>query len=112
MIDIRREPLLTLADATKLIPGRSGKKLSIQAIHRWALDGVGGTRLETVIVGARKMTSAGAIQRFIEARTSSASVREFRQNKSGSGPLMHPVSKCQKEVDEALQRAGIINPKG
>ena len=38
-------------------------------MHRWRLRGVHGIRLESVVVGGRRMTSHEAIERFIERTT-------------------------------------------
>ena len=38
-------------------------------IYRWCLRGVGGVKLEHVRIGKRILTSAAAITRFIEARS-------------------------------------------
>jgi uncharacterized protein DUF1580 len=108
MIDIGRERLLTLAEATKLIPGRFGKKLSIKTIHRWALHGVRGVQLETVKMGGRKMTSVGAIQRFGYALTLSLESQSPTTKENGSFQLNPCDPLDQKAVDDVLSQAGIF----
>lgn len=108
MIDIQRENILTLAQASKRIPGRTGPSLSVSTIHRWVLNGVGGTYLETIMVGGRKMTSVEAIQRFCDARTRSKGSPE-RDPVSRGGARRPPVAaEDQKMTDQALIRAGIL----
>lgn len=108
MIELRNEQLLTLADATKLIPGRFGKKLSIKTIHRWALHGVRGVQLETVKMGGRKMTSREAIQRFGYALTLSRQCQPQKEGRVDLKQTRPAVARDQKAVDEALTQARII----
>jgi hypothetical protein len=61
MIDIDHEQLRLLTKAADDVPGRP----HISTMIRWALRGVKGTRLETVMVGGRRFTSIEAIQRFL-----------------------------------------------
>jgi hypothetical protein len=57
------EQLIPFTQAREAFPG--GKRLSLATIHRWRLNGVRGTRLETILIGGSRYTSAEAIQRFI-----------------------------------------------
>src|SRR5262245_10583900 len=72
VIDIIQEPLISLKDATKLIPrGRGGALCSFSCILRWGLRGARAAdgsqvRLEMLRAGGRFCTSAAAIQRFFE----------------------------------------------
>jgi hypothetical protein len=67
-IDISSERLISLAEATKVLPGRP----HLSCLHRWRLRGVAGIKLETVRVGGRRYTSDEALQRFIAAVTAAA----------------------------------------
>lgn len=69
MIDINREELLTLAQAARRIPSRTGKGLHVSTVGRWALKGLRGVKLETIQVGGTKYTSKEAVQRFFDALT-------------------------------------------
>jgi hypothetical protein len=57
------ETLIPFNAAREAFPG--GKRLALQTLHRWRLNGVRGTRLETILIGGSRFTSAEAIQRFI-----------------------------------------------
>jgi hypothetical protein len=61
MINVERETLRLLTKAVADIPGRPHSS----TILRWALRGVKGVRLETIVVGGRRFTSVEAIGRFI-----------------------------------------------
>jgi hypothetical protein len=68
-IDVTREPLLTMAEAAKLLPSPRGGTLSAAAVKNWASRGVksaGGrnVRLRTIRVGRMICTTAQAIQEF------------------------------------------------
>jgi hypothetical protein len=67
-IDIEHERLLTIAEATRILPGRP----HIATVWRWVNHGVGGQRLETIKVGWKRFTSHEALARFIERTTAAA----------------------------------------
>jgi len=95
MIDTTVEELIPFQQAGHRIPGRP----SIAALHRWRLNGVRGARLETLLVGGKRFTSAEAIRRFIES-----------QNRDGS-PAPEITAKQRRVQAETanrlLQEAGI-----
>jgi hypothetical protein len=64
-IDLEHESLISLAAAAKILPGRP----SIPTLWRWRSRGVGGVRLETVVIGGRRYTSHEAIAKFIAGTT-------------------------------------------
>ena len=61
------EDLVMLSNAHKLIPAHDGKEISRSTLWRWALKGRRGVKLECIIIGSRRFTTAQAITRFIEA---------------------------------------------
>jgi hypothetical protein len=61
MIDIVTEHIRLLAKASPDVPGRP----HTSTLVRWALRGVKGIKLETVVIGGRRYTSVEAIERFI-----------------------------------------------
>ncbi len=64
MIDPTTEEMIPFQQASRRIPGNP----SLCAFHRWRLSGVRGARLETLLVGGTRFTSAQAISRFIAAQ--------------------------------------------
>lgn len=70
MIDIAKEQVLTLSDATMYFPRRRrGKHPAVQTLYRWAIEGLRGIQLETIRVGGTLCTSLEACQRFCNALT-------------------------------------------
>jgi hypothetical protein len=67
-IDIRREELLTLGQASRSLPG----KPALSTCWRWHRKGVRGIRLETIVIGGKRFTSAQAIERFALALTTAS----------------------------------------
>lgn len=67
-INIVDEEILSLAQATKMLPGRP----HLSSIFRWMSRGVRGVRLESVLVGGRRYTSREALERFSAATTAAA----------------------------------------
>ena len=66
-MQILQENMLTLPQAAKLIPGRSGTGVGVSTVWRWVLTGCRGQRLESCMVGGSRMTSQEAIERFLAA---------------------------------------------
>lgn len=66
MIDLQSEPLLTMGQASKLVPGRGGKRRSAVTLWRWAKFGVRGLKMESMRTPCGTYwTSALAVQRFL-----------------------------------------------
>jgi len=69
-IDIANEEVVTLNKATEYVPKRGRpKKVHVSTIYRWALPGIRGVRLETIMVGGTRCTSVEALLRFFERLT-------------------------------------------
>ena len=65
MIDIAKEKLITLSEATKYVPRRrKGKKAHPATLYRWAARGLRGVRLETIRIGGSLCTSQEKLQLF------------------------------------------------
>jgi hypothetical protein len=65
MIDLSSEDVFPVNEAPKHIASRP----STASVFRWVLQGVGGIKLESILLGGRRLTSSEAIQRFADART-------------------------------------------
>jgi len=63
------EDVLSLSDARREIHALGGVRPDQSSIVRWCTKGVAGTKLESVRIGNRLVTSRQAITRFIHART-------------------------------------------
>lgn len=68
MIDLSTENVFPVNEAPKHIPGRPSQA----SVWRWVLQGCGGIKLESTLIGGRRLTSTEAIQRFADARTAQA----------------------------------------
>jgi hypothetical protein len=70
MLNLSDETIVSLSDATKLLPRRrAGKRPHISCLYRWARHGFRGIRLEVIRVGGTLCTSREALERFIEQTT-------------------------------------------
>ena len=63
MID---EKLMPLVDA---VDRATGRRPHLSTVLRWCTKGSGGVRLESRILGGRRLTSVDAVLRYIEAST-------------------------------------------
>lgn len=66
-IDITTEQLIDFNEAAELLP--EGSRPTYATWWRWATKGVGGVKLETVKIGAKRATTASAVARFVETLT-------------------------------------------
>ncbi len=64
-IDLDNEPLLNFTQAAELLP--VGSRPSSSTWWRWHRYGIGGVKLETVVVGGARLTTKAALERFIVA---------------------------------------------
>lgn len=105
-IDVFSETVLTFAEATKRLPRlRSGKKVHVATLYRWAWAGRraadGATvRLQTIKVGGTTCTSLEALQRFFDSLT--------KEVQAATPP---PITSRQRlkqiqQAEEGLRRAG------
>ena len=68
MIDLSTETVFPVNEAPKHIPGRPSQA----SVWRWVLNGVGGVKLESILIGGKRFTSSESIQRFCDRRTAAA----------------------------------------
>ena len=69
-IDPLSEPTLSLTQAARRLPRlRAGRPVHPSTVWRWALTGLRGIRLETVLVGGVRVTSEAALRRFFDRAT-------------------------------------------
>jgi len=68
-IDLKTEKLITLTQATKVLPQVDGKRIHISTLWRWCKKGLRGINLEYLRAGSKIMTSQEAMQRFFDALT-------------------------------------------
>lgn len=68
MIDISREQMVSLKEASRHLPGRP----HYATVWRWATRGTKYGRLETAVIGGQRYTSIESLQRFAEASTQAA----------------------------------------
>ena len=87
-IDISSEKLLSLAEASKTWPGRP----HVSSIFRWMAHGTRGCRLDSVLIGGRRFTSAEALERFIAATTAAA---------AGQAPPIRTANQRERAIAQA-----------
>jgi len=114
---IRDEPLLTLAEAARLIPPRNGRTVSTVTLWRWCAFGLYGVRLEHVQFGRRVFTSAAAVARFGQAvATARSAARDAaRDDSMGSarpgrrrpGRRSATADARRRRAEKVLDEAGV-----
>jgi len=96
MIDVENERLRPLNRASAVVPSHP----HTSTIVRWALRGVRGHRLETVVIGGRRYTSVEAIERFISALSN-----EPCQSEPLSRRREEEIDRAERKLDEGGFRA-------
>jgi len=96
-IDITNENVFPVREAPRHIPGRPSQA----SVWRWVLHGVGGIKLDSILMGGRRLTSSEAIQRFADARTAAVN--------GEAAPTRTPRQRHRAihAADAALARDGI-----
>lgn len=92
------EPLLSLSQAVRLpwMPRRhNGQPLHVATIFRWALHGIGGTKLWTVKAGRTRCTSERALRAFFDQGSGS----------SGSAPRVSSSRARERAAALATERS-------
>ena len=97
------EDLITLAEASKLLPKLAGRRIAICTLWRWCSRGVRGVRLAHLRAGRRIVTSRKALYEFFAALTE---VDDHTSSETRSRPRVlkrRPVASRQRrrELDEA-----------
>src|SRR5438477_12344262 len=95
MICSMTDTMLTLAQAAREVPNRSGGRgVDVATVWRWTSRGIHDQRLETLLVGGIRFTSREALQRFFWAVTAAA---------DGTGAPRHTSRERERAGSEAKQ---------
>jgi len=98
MIDTQTETILSLAQAARSVPGRSGCGVHAATIWRWMQRGIRGVRLETILIGGIRYTSQEALHSFFNATTAAA---------DGLPPVVKNAEHRQKAIEAAERQLDI-----
>ena len=97
--------LIPLADVPRLLPAVGGKKPNISTIWRWALKGIGGTKLEAVRIGRCWYTTESAIQAFGRTLAAQSIERLDRPKVSApTEPRTRSEARRAKDIGDAKDR--------
>lgn len=94
------QDLLTYGQAAQLLP--KGSRPSYSTFWRWWNRGIRGVKLETVLVGGKRYTTAAAMQRFAEA----LSGRE--QTSSPNASRTAARRRNARSTEDALRRHNVL----
>ena len=108
-IDINQETVVSLTEATKILPKINGKRPAISTLWRWCRKGLRGTQLEYVRIGRNIATSREALNRFFTALAEAD--EPVDGNRSAPRQRTKIDSRQQRAsleaADRVLERAGI-----
>jgi hypothetical protein len=100
-MDWESEQLLVLKDACRLVPGRTGKGISVSTLWRWIQIGCSGIKLESIVVGRQRYVNRESLRRFVLAindRSASANVENDARI---------PIESVRDDVDRQLRAEGL-----
>lgn len=109
MIDLKRERVLTLAQAREHLPRRRGKQPAATTVWRWIVKGSRGVTLDGLRTPSGWVTSVEAISRFLavlaaldrgeKLRDPAADVEQERQRRAWASDYLD-----RKRVGERFRR--------
>lgn len=94
---------VTLAEAAKLVPGGG---VALSTLWRWCRIGVRGVKLETLVVGGRRLTTPHMLAQFIAATTQAA-------EDHSSTPALTNIDEPDERSEATkrlLERKGLLKP--
>ena len=103
-IDIHTEELLELNKVPANLERRTGKRLNLSTVYRWTNRGIAGVRLETVLVGGSRYTSAEALNRFF---TQSTLAKQGKLSTATAEGIRRAKAIREKQVEQRAKRLGI-----
>ena len=104
MNESQSNDLISLAQATKLLPKFNGKHPNPSTVWRWCTVGLNGVRLECARVGNRMCTSEAALHRFLYRDVDGPSQESASEPDGASSP---DNPKRLDEVSQRLTQEGI-----
>ena len=72
MIDVQNETLIPFRDVPGCCKKHLGNRVHPTTVQRWRLRGARGVKLETLLAGGTRYTSAEALNRFFAGTTAAA----------------------------------------
>lgn len=107
MIDVEKEQLLSLTEATRVVPALDGRRPHVSSIWRWCRKGVRGVKLEHLRVGRRVSTSKEALARFYENLANAPDPEPQRPASKSKKRTEKQKLRDVQEADQWLTKRGI-----
>lgn len=103
-IDIHTEKLLRLVKVPADLERRTGKPLNASTVYRWTNRGIAGIKLETILIGGTRYTSAEALNRFF---TQSTLAKQGKLSKTTAEGIRRTKAIRDKQVEQRAKQLGI-----
>jgi hypothetical protein len=104
MIDIQHDQLVELSKVPANLQKRTGKRLNLSTIYRWINRGIADIRLETILVGGQRFTTAEALNRFF---TQSTLAKQGRLSTATSEGIKRAKFVRDRQLEKEAQELGI-----
>lgn len=83
--------LMHMVDAIEHVTGR---RPNLSTVWRWSVHGCGGIRLETVVLGGKRLTTIEMVEAFVKATTDA-------RNGAPQAPVVAPTKAREKQIAKA-----------
>jgi hypothetical protein len=103
-IDIHKEELLELSKVPANLERRTGKKLNASTVYRWTNRGIAGIKLETILIGGTRYTSAEALNRFF---TQSTLAKQGKLSTATPEGIRRAKANRDKQIEQRANHLGI-----
>lgn len=95
-----REEMLPLTTAVEIVTGR---RVHLSTALRWAQRGCRGVRLQTWVLGGRRLTTQAAVREFIAARTDAARQPVSPLQRRTFSKRSNDIKHAESELDRTLE---------
>ena len=103
-IDIHAEELLELNKVPANLERRTGKRLNVSTVYRWINRGIAGVKLETILIGGSRFTSAEALNRFFAQSTLA---KQGKLSTATAEGIRRAKAIRETQVEQRAKRLGI-----
>ena len=100
-IDIENENLIPFSKLPKWCEKNLGNRVHPTTLHRWRLRGIRGVKLETILAGGKRYTSASSLNKFFADSTAAA------DGNNTVATFDRPDDQAVSEAEEYLAKEGV-----
>lgn len=110
--DLKDEALIPLSKLPQVLPSlRGDRPINLSTVHRWALEGCRGHKLQCVAVASRRYTKPEWLREFFDA-LNAGSVADSTAPEPTPDPTPEPEQRTRAEAETDRRLASYLEPHG